>query len=1234
MLGFTLFPPIHVFCDHFSAMNDTPPLIELRLFGVPELRLAGINVTGSRWPRLLQMLAYVALEGPVARVDVAALLWPEAANPRGLANLRQLRHLLRKEIGTEEAGLWGDAGDMLILAASVTCDARQLPATAPIGANIAALDAATRLYRGDFLADLPLPEGAFQTWADEVRRRCREHAGRLFFRLAEHALQNGDAVQALHAARRYAELRPDDEENVRTLIRKLALEDHRSAAEEVFHALEQALARDYNRLPGMETRQLAQSLGTARKQAGAELEWRQTTLLLVAQGNSQGGCGEVEEESRALVSDWFHERLQAILERFGAYVITVPGGLTIAYFGFPSSVERSLEYAYRALTEIKRDLPELSEARCVLHCGKALASGRQPDSSGRLTSLAMRLAERLPPGCVLLSDAAQSLLMLPDGRPFQTGEDLPAAFLIGNNAHRTPGGAAVPPCLGREAEIRLLHSQYQVSRKGELVAVLLTGEAGIGKTRLVQSLRATIGESRGDGTWLEARCDPLFGEKPFHPLLEMIAREYPEGGNATLRELMRQHLPEMPLQWRGARHDISAPANPEAHSILLTGLARVIQLAATQRPFVLVVEDLHWADASTLALLNHLISHPQRTPCLLLITARQRPTGLEESRSLGMVNLPPLNEATSRMLLQFHRPDFADRECREVVRLCAGNPFFLNELARAGSNGNLPDNVQEALLGQLETLGKESKRIAQIAALLGSSMQRGWLVKLTGIGSDDRINPLLRGGILVEQGDRELAFRHALIQRAIEESLPSRRKMELYAKIGTDFARYFPEEAERMPQAPAHWLTQGADWESALPWRLMAGRQALAYQAINEAVYHWQAALELLEHLPDEDKFAAWEKDIRTRLGPAVIVASGFGPQSAENYFRLMELCHRLNDPRGELEALWGAAFFEESRAGQRGVMKLLRRMRKAGAAHFEPRLRPKILEWHLHSYLVAGLFHKASALHAEDWLIASDATTEENSLVFHDPLIGIRGRLGWLNWFNGNWQAMAHHGETAIELARAKNENGSIAIAIIYYLLSLLLSGRGESARPLVEELQRLGNEKELVTYRGYAIANSGWAEALCGNTREAIVLLENGLEIMEHFLPCHRSKFTLQLAETLAREGRHSEAEQRLQQAAGQIARFGEFYLHAPYLLARARITLAAAPDARNDATALLDKAQRIALRQGAPAFALQAALEKFRLLPECAATRATLQQLVDTLPDHPLIPDLQSARKLLSQ
>ena len=148
-------------------MDNFSPRFELRLLGPPELRLADAVVTGWRQPRLLNLLAYVAMEGTVGRNEVAALLWPDTAAVRAVANLRQLLYLSRKHAG---ARLWECAGENLRLSANLTCDARRL------------LDAIETDYPGEFLAGLTFPEGPFQDWVENVRRRCRDQAEQLLLR--------------------------------------------------------------------------------------------------------------------------------------------------------------------------------------------------------------------------------------------------------------------------------------------------------------------------------------------------------------------------------------------------------------------------------------------------------------------------------------------------------------------------------------------------------------------------------------------------------------------------------------------------------------------------------------------------------------------------------------------------------------------------------------------------------------------------------------------------------------------------------------------------------------------------------------------------------------------------------------------------------------------------------------------------------------------------------------------
>ncbi len=1217
------------------TIKKSRSLFTLTLLGNPELRFPGGRLAGDRWTRLFHLLAYLAIEGasaPVRREVVAVLLWPDAEPSHRLVNLRQRLRTLNKQLGESADAFWHSSDERLALSDRVQCDVHDFLAP------ISEADAARLMeqYRGDFFAGAVPIEEELRTWLELQRRRCRQRAAQAASASAVAALRNNNFEQAKLFLQHWLHLDPDDEQTGRNLMQALSRSGHSVDVQAFYEQWEECLGRDMARLPEIPTRRLMEQIRhTAAESAtttNRELEWRQLALLRVEIALTRHRrkddarvqpVDEGDEETVALQLGNLLERVRAIARQSGAHVVCLPGGILNAYFGYPTASERSIATAWAAMCELRSSIAELEQAKMVLHLARVLSSDLMPDNSGRLTDVVRRIAQRLPPGSFVVTEPIRQLLALPAEQKLFAGSDLPEVFSF-RRFDVNPGAPdASGVFVGRDRDLAKLLSHWQVVRSGGRGGVLIVGEAGIGKTRLMRAFRDIAG-----GRWIVVRCDPHLSHTPLHPVLEAFERA--DGG--LLGQFIRARLESLALVAGG--HIELSIETPIGRSELLDELVRLVEDAAAHGNDglrVIAFEDLHWADRSTLELLDRLLQSTRLFRCLVLATSRHVPEIPLPAVWAQRVDVGPLDASAAGILFHALRRDRDDARAEGLIGQCGGNPLFLCEMARAQGN-DMPDSLEALVMAQLEQLG-EGKHLAQWAAILGESLKRSWLSAVAQEESFECLSLLLRKGILIQHASGDLSFRHALIRRAVLQSLPTRRAQEGHHHVAQVVARVLPEEVERIPERMALWLSEANDWQGALVWRIKAGRQAMRMMAMWEAAGHFQSCVALLAHLPETAERDALEREARSTMGPALVQTAAFGNDAMENYLRLRELARRVGDRQSEIDALWGMTFSEEQRGGQRAVLRLLRDVSRLSDTGHAATMSENLRESLVHHLGLAGMLRRAYRLAAEPRKAEREGEGSERKM-FHDPEIAIRARKARYAWLLGDWREALADSEKVLTQARAAADSGTLIVSLIMGAFLLVHARLTDAARALFDEVSGLldGPGKDL--YHVSIAVLQGWCDIEDGRLDEGIGRSEGALREAESAkLRAWQSILMIPLAQAWAAKGDFEKARCWIEQARQELCRRGNFGYRPFQLLTEARIVAAQNPSSREHALRMTDKAWQLGAREGARTIMLRARTQRFQMSPE-KDSRRLLTEEVKFFDEQPELPDLSDARLLLRE
>jgi class 3 adenylate cyclase len=645
----------------------------------------------------------------------------------------------------------------------------------------------------------------------------------------------------------------------------------------------------------------------------AEDELRHVSVLFADIVGSTPLAERLEPEDFTALIGGCIDRMCRAVEQFGGVIDAYMGDGIAAFFGFPAATEDDADRAATAALSVVKaidgyanevretwSLPDLN-VRVGVNSGQVAigvvgSAERHAVALGDTMNVAARLQGAAAPGTIVIGGAtARKLrgrfLVASLGHVAVRGRERPveAWRLLSARPDRPRRGAS--RLVGRVNETAQLTSAADVLRGGQGRLVLLDGEPGLGKTRLLEWLREQL---RDDVTWLEGHCTSFGGQPlyqaPAEALRRWVAVDDVVQRTSTLDRLGLESdaLPYLAtLLAADAGNELAGGANGSvgdfsaalgrAYASWINGLCR-------EGPVVLAIHDIHWADHSTLELVGGLVDLLDKLPLMIAATSRAAADAndrqLREGARFGRpdriveLTLGPLSEVEADELLSQLAPGELAPEARhEVIALAEGNPFYLEQLLRSllESGGltarhtwaltlpaaQLPTGLESLLGARIAALPRDARRVAQVGAVLGRTFAPTLLAPASGV-EDVELNlaRLLRANIIRETRavpNREYAFTHGLLQEAALSTLPRARRRELYRLVAAAHERVFSDSIDDQLERLAFYYARGGDLERAFDYLERAANRATLLSAHTQAAGLWSRAATIAERINDPE---------------------------------------------------------------------------------------------------------------------------------------------------------------------------------------------------------------------------------------------------------------------------------------------------------------------------------------------------------------------------------------------
>ena len=1117
--------------------------IALRLFGGFSLERAGKGGDGLSYEKGRALLAYVAVESDTShsRRKLAALFWPDHPANAALANLRLVLLNLRQAL--EAGGL-----PMLLIdresvrfapEALLTVDTARFSSVLAKAGNIPSgqqasipdlqdLATAAALYRGEFLAGFALPECPdFETWLQMRREAWHRDALALLARISDAHDARLDHVRALPFAVRLLELAPWNEEAHRRVMRLLALNGQPGGALAQYETCCRILESELGVRPGEATRLLAEQISKgsltqthAMPPPLAEpaealvlpTERRQVTVLFCEL------LATVEGEPDDAMASLYpaHVGWCDLVRQHGGHVVPTYAGGLLAYFGYPLALEHAARRAVKAALAIVCDNKPGVAVRVGVHTGMVVSGGSQavPDVVGNTTAVAIRLRLLVAPGQIAVSQdvvrlAAGFYECVPAGVHRLPGISAPVEVLrvIGNVEVRDrPDSAVLAPMIGRGLELDALARTWEDARRGQCNVLLIKGDAGIGKSRLLNELKCRV---TGQNVAVrELRCYPEFSRSPFRPVIALFESIFgcEEGDDEVAKfSRMARYLSAnhpgiaaamtpilasfMSLPACAPFADINQPL-PVRREAELSMLVRLLQSLSVRAPILLLVEDLHWADPSTLELVRSLVERDHGFPMLAVLTARSEfhPPWREDVVPTRV--LAGLSDDEIYSLINRIAPDLPSAVIRRLVERADGIPLFAEELARLASGGEddeVPVTLRDLLAARLDATG-EAKFTAQLAATIGRSFALDILSQVSPLAPQavlQAAHRLVAADLVWSSDGVVFQFRHALIRDTAYQSQTHSGRKTAHLKVAQVLQTTGRRFVSGQPELIAQHLAAGEEFEQAALFWLRAANQACQRAANSEGILHFKAGLAQVDRIADSPERLQLEFDLLNGLGLAASAVEGYASgEAAAAHARALALGERHAGNPDMFRAIWGLWASASSRSGYELALDMATQLMRMAAdsddpvqvqqAHFaigNTRFwRGEFADAKSHLELAIGL-HRTSfhARHVTDF--------------GEDVRITAGAYLSWVHDFLGQPEQAITVSTETVALARRARHPFSLAYALTFAALLNCRLRQPERALLLAGESRRLAECHGFHLWEIGAGVAAGWARAQQGD-------------------------------------------------------------------------------------------------------------------------------------------------------
>ncbi|HYJ78152.1 MAG TPA: AAA family ATPase [Longimicrobiaceae bacterium] len=1033
-------------------------------------------------------------------------------------------------------------------------------------------------------------------------------------------------------------------------------------------------------------------------------ERRQLTVMFCDLVGSTSLSARLDpEELREVVGSYQAVCADAIEANEG-YIAQYLGDGVLAYFGYPHSTEREAGRAVRAGLAILHGISLLAErmrrergmelgVRIGIHTGVVVigeigaGQKREQLALGETPNLAARIQGLAEPDTLVVSRDTYRLVRdefeCEDlGTRDAKGVGAPVRLyrVVRDTGGELPGTAPGDAPVGREREMAELGEHWQRVLQGRGQVVLVSGDDGMGKSSLVRAFAQEA--AAGGATLLAIRCLPHFRNTAYQPVVELLQRalgcsggEPPEFKLRCLRDLLkRQGFPVaemMPLfasvlalpYDEGEPDERSSPRRRKERT--RAALLRMMLGAAAGGPLLVCVEDVHWADPSTLELLGLLADQVSDRRILAVFTHRLEfrppwhPPAHQAELVVGRLQQADVEQIIARLTGGKALPP---EVAAQIIARTDGVPLFVEELTKTVLESGLlreeddryeltggalpsmaiPTTLHDSLEARLDRLSGTTKELAQIGAVLGREFRYELLQAVSGADPavlGPALAQLVEAELVYEQGTAPEAvytFKHALIQEAAYQSLLKGVRHQHHHRAALVLEERFPAEAEEHPELVAQHYTAAGLADPAVEAWIRAGRRAVERSANHEAASHLRHGLELLGALAEDRTRQERELQLLLTLGPALTATLGHAAgEVREVYHRGLQLAKVLGVEGEHIELMGGLFSCYFVRAELAEAFEVAKEMLRAAAAVGHSR-------WEAPALVAVGvaLLKTGSLDDARDYL--------ERALELYDParhfsMAHALGQdIGVVAWSYSSFVHIAlgaaddalRRARRAIELARELDHPHSLAFALTFTSAIHFFRREPAAALEVAQEMEELAERENFPHWRMDVPPTRAWALAALGRTDEAAEWVDGiDVDAMLAAMGVGPTLYRVRVvAESYLDAGRPEQAAPLLARLRGmlEIEAPGTWWSAEVY---RAQGAAAAQLGQTDDARAHLERAVVAARAARTPLFLLRGLLDLARLRGGLdAALRGDLAEVCLALADAGDIADLRDARALL--
>ncbi|RWA97374.1 AAA family ATPase [Mesorhizobium sp.] len=664
-------------------------------------------------------------------------------------------------------------------------------------------------------------------------------------------------------------------------------------------------------------------------------ERRQLTVMFVDLVGSTALATRLDPEDLREIIGAYHRCVADTVAHFGGFVAKHMGDGVLVYFGYPQAHENAAEQAVRAglaLVDAVRRLPEPEPLRVRIGVGTGqvvvgdlitAGEGQERGVVGETPNLAARLQALAEPDAVVIGPQTRQLV----GDLFEY-RDLGAVEMKGfpepihpyqvvresavESRFEALHGTTPTPLVGRDEEVDLLQRHWHRAKSGEGRVVLLSGEPGIGKSRLTVTLQERI--QNEPHTRLRYFCSPHHQDSALHPTIAQLERaaglERDDPPERKLDKLAALLAPASPEDGALLAELLSLPTEGRFPPLQLTpqrkkektfdALLRQLEDLARQGPVLMLFEDVHWIDPSSRELLDLVVERVPLLPVLLLLTFRpefQPPWTGQAHVTVLVLNRLDRREGAALVERVVGTGELPSDVVAEIIERTDGVPLFVEELTKAvleSGNArtvlsraaatalNVPATLHASLMARLDRLGSTVKEVAQVGAVLGREFSYELLAAVAQRNAADlngALDQLVGAGLVFCRGTRPLAtylFKHALVQDAAYGTLLRAKRQELHKRVADVLEEKWTEITDAQPELLAHHFQKAGDWAGALDHWQKAGGAAVARAATREAVSHFASAIDCSRRLGDVSGGAERMTRLHLAMANALMQAEGY----------------------------------------------------------------------------------------------------------------------------------------------------------------------------------------------------------------------------------------------------------------------------------------------------------------------------------------------------------------------